>query len=146
MEQLTTRCYVSHLETFLEKLTTALGVTVFPLDHTGVFTSPNLKIGSIGIHIRRRISLHGFSINIEQQTRKWFDAIVACGLDDVKSASVESEVGGEKKVKDVVSRAVELFGKQYGREMRELGEGDEWAELRRMIKDGVEGRLPPLKA
>ncbi|KAK4050839.1 hypothetical protein OIV83_003261 [Microbotryomycetes sp. JL201] len=154
---LTTRCYVHHLETFLEKLTEALGVKPFPIEHTGVFTSPTSKIGSIGIHIRRRISLHGFSINIEQQTRKWFDAIVACGLQDVTSTSVEAvrRTGGDGllpkagetdvKVKDAVPVAVEEFGKQYGRDMVELTVGDEFADLREMIRAGVEGKLDPLQ-
>jgi lipoate-protein ligase B len=151
LEQLSTRCYVSHLETFLSTLTTSLGVPVYPLEHTGVFTSPTSKIGSIGIHIRRRISLHGFSLNVEEQTRPWFDAIVACGLEDVRSTSVEAELtrlrveGQRAKVVDAVPIAVSEFGKQYGREMRELKEGDEWSELRRMIEDGVGGRLPPLE-
>ncbi|BGP34265.1 hypothetical protein JCM10296v2_006080 [Rhodotorula toruloides] len=151
--QLSTRCYVDRLERFLEDFAHALSVPVHPLEHTGVFTSPTTKIGSIGIHIRRRISLHGFSFNIEQQTKAWFDQIVACGLADVQSTNVEAEMrklgklkeGEGKEVLDVVPLAVELFGKRYGREMRQLEEGDEFEETRRMISDGVEGRLPPLE-
>ncbi|GAA5909045.1 hypothetical protein JCM5296_000600 [Sporobolomyces johnsonii] len=151
--KLSTRCYVDRLETFLSRLTTSLSVPVHPLEHTGVFVSPTSKIGSIGIHIRRRITLHGFSLNVEQQTRAWFDQIVACGLADVSSTSVEAELrrsgklgtDESKLVLDVVPAAVELFGQQYGREMRRLEEGDEFVEARRMIEDGLEGRLPPLK-
>ncbi|KAM0790840.1 hypothetical protein ACM66B_004684 [Microbotryomycetes sp. NB124-2] len=156
---LTTRCYVHHLETFLENLTRQLGVKPFPIEHTGVFTSPTSKIGSIGIHIRRRISLHGFSINVEQQTRQWFDAIVACGLEDVRSTSVEAirQQGGEQllpsllpsradiRVQDAVSIAVSEFGKQYGRKMVELQKGDEFQDLRDMIAAGVGGSLGPLE-
>ena len=138
-----------HLETFLSNLTKKLGVEPYPLEHTGVFTSPTSKIGSIGIHIRRRISLHGFSLNVEEQTRKWFDAIVACGLEDVKSTSVEAvkrQSGGDgsQKVQDVVPVAVQEFGKQYGRVMKQLEEGDEHGTLRQMIRDGVQGKLGPL--
>jgi len=49
------------------------------------------------------------------------------------------------RVRDVVPRAVDLFGAQYGRDMRALDAGDEFVEARRMIEDGVEGRLPPLE-
>ncbi|KAK4050733.1 hypothetical protein OIO90_004955 [Microbotryomycetes sp. JL221] len=164
---LTTRCYVHHLETFLKNLTTSLGVKPFPLEHTGVFTSPTSKIGSIGIHIRRRISLHGFSINIEHETRKWFDAIVACGLQDVKSTSVEAvrnSNGPERltsrdqgvcadvtdlhpKVQDAVPLAVTEFGRQYDREMVELrNRQDEFKDLARMIDQGIKGQLSPLEA
>ncbi|TNY17977.1 hypothetical protein DMC30DRAFT_419260 [Rhodotorula diobovata] len=154
--QLSTRCYVDRLERFLEALTLSLDVPVHPLEHTGVFTSATTKIGSIGIHIRRRISLHGFSLNVEQQTKAWFDQIVACGLADVQSTNVQAELrklgkldaedkGDEPRVLDVVPKAVELFGERYGREMRQLKQDDEFVEARRMIEDGVEGRLPPLE-
>ncbi|GAA5982117.1 hypothetical protein JCM11641_000593 [Rhodosporidiobolus odoratus] len=151
--KLSTRCYVDHLERFLASLATSLSVPVHPLKHTGVFTSPTTKIGSIGIHIRRRISLHGFSFNVEEQTKAWFDQIVACGLADVSSTNVTTELrrlgkleGKEEKlVLDIVPTAAELFSKQYGRELQQLEDGDDYVELRRMIEDGVEGRLPPLE-
>jgi lipoyl(octanoyl) transferase len=153
LSQLSTRCYVDHLERFLASLTSSLAVPVHPLEHTGVFTSPSTKIGSIGIHIRRRISLHGFSLNVEEQTKAWFDQIVACGLADVRSTNATTELRKlgllgekeEKRVLDVVPTAVDLFAKQYGRELVQLDEGDDHAEVRRMIEDGVEGRLPPLE-
>ncbi|GAA6049304.1 hypothetical protein JCM3770_005931 [Rhodotorula araucariae] len=151
--QLSTRCYVDRLERFLEALTESLSIPVYPLEHTGVFTSPTQKIGSIGIHIRRRISLHGFSFNVEQQTKAWFDQIVACGLADVRSTNAEAELrrlgrlgaNEDMHVRDVVPRAVELFGQLYGREMRQLEPGDEFVEVRRKIEDGVDGRLPLLE-
>ena len=99
--------------------------------------------------------MHGFSINIEEQTRYWFDQVVACGLNDVSSTSVEAELkrlgrlpmkeGGGIEVKDSIEKAVELFGKQYGRELRMLQDGDEFEETRKLIKDGVEGKLPQMK-
>lgn len=96
--------------------------------------------------------MHGFSVNVEEQTRRWFDAIVACGLADVKATSVEAvhrDLGlskdGPLKVLDVVPRAVDLFGQQYGRGMQELKEGDQFNELRELIADGVAGRLSELE-
>ncbi|GAA6009142.1 lipoyl(octanoyl) transferase LIP2 [Rhodotorula paludigena] len=151
--ELSTRCYVDRLERFLEDFATSLHIPVHPLEHTGVFTSPTTKIGSIGIHIRRRISLHGFAFNVEQQTKAWFDNIIACGLADVRSTNVEAELRkrgelgptDEKRVLDTVPLAVELFGRRYGRKMRQLEPDDEFAEARQMIADGIEGRLPPLE-
>ncbi|GAA5882892.1 hypothetical protein JCM3774_001379 [Rhodotorula dairenensis] len=151
--QLSTRCYVDHLERFLENFAKTLKIPVYPLEHTGVFTSPTTKIGSIGIHIRRRISLHGFSFNVEEQTKAWFDQIVACGLADVSSTNAETELRklgklGEKdslRVLDTVPQAVDLFGQMYGRRMQQLRPDDEYHEARKMITDGVEGRLPPLE-
>ncbi|GAA5965058.1 hypothetical protein JCM3765_004842 [Sporobolomyces pararoseus] len=152
--KLSTRCYVDKLESFLSSLVSSFDVPIHPLPHTGVFVSETSKIASIGVQIRRRITMHGFSINIEEQTRYWFDQIVACGLNDVTSTSVEAELKrlgkfptGERgiEVRDSVEKAVELFGKQYGRELRKLEEGDEFEETRKLIRDGVEGKLPQMK-
>ncbi|GAA6006169.1 hypothetical protein JCM11491_002058 [Sporobolomyces phaffii] len=149
--KLSTRCYVDKLETFLSNLVESFSIPVHPLPHTGVFVSPTSKIASIGVQIRRRITMHGFSINIEGQTRAWFDQIVACGLHDVSSTSVEAELErlekGQVQVKaeDAVERAVKLFGDKYGREMAQLKDGDEFQVTRRLIEDGVRGNLLELK-
>lgn len=50
-----------------------------------------------------------------------------------------------RKVEDVVPMAVELIGRQYGRSLKRLEEGDEFAEVREMIQSGVEGKLPELE-
>jgi len=94
--------------------------------------------------------MHGFSINLQQQTKEWFDQIVACGLEDVKSTSVEAELRrlGRKEevsVDGAIERTVQLFGERYGREMRQLKEGDEHEEVRGIIRDGVEGKLGQVK-
>jgi lipoate-protein ligase B len=50
------------------------------------------KIASIGIGVRRGISLHGFALNIAVDLTK-FSAIVPCGLPGVRMTSVEREGG-----------------------------------------------------
>lgn len=50
------------------------------------------KIASIGIGVRRGISMHGFSVNVSVDLGA-FDAIVACDLDGVRMTSVELETG-----------------------------------------------------
>lgn len=88
---------------------------------------------------------------MEEQTRRWFDAVVACGLTEVNATSVQSVrkelglEGSEIVVEDVLPQVVELFGRQYGREMRELAPDDDFSELRRIIHEGVGGRLPELE-
>jgi len=145
--QLDTRCYVHHLEAFLESLATALGAPVHPCAHTGVFTSPTAKLGSIGIHIRRRITLHGFALNVTNEPLRWFDQVVACGLDDVRATSVEREgEGAGEGVEGVVDLAVSEFGRAYGRRMVRLEAGDAQGELRGVIDMGVRGVLPELGA
>ena len=50
------------------------------------------KIASIGIGVRRGISMHGFAVNVSVDLAS-FDAIVPCDLSGVEMTSVERETG-----------------------------------------------------
>lgn len=50
------------------------------------------KIASIGIGVRRGISMHGFAVNVSVDLAA-FDAIVPCDLEGVRMTSVERETG-----------------------------------------------------
>ena len=66
---------------------------------TGVFvdrersrqpTGPDRKIASIGVGVRRWVTLHGFALNVSLDLTG-FDVIVPCGLHDVVMTSVAKE-------------------------------------------------------
>ena len=59
---------------------------------TGVWVE-NRKLASIGVGVRKWISMHGFAINITRESLPPFFAITPCGLDGVSMTSVESEAG-----------------------------------------------------
>lgn len=61
---------------------------------TGVWVE-NRKLASIGVGVRKWISMHGFAINITRQSLPPFFAITPCGLDGVSMTSLESEAGRE---------------------------------------------------
>ncbi|MBM4267156.1 MAG: lipoyl(octanoyl) transferase LipB [Deltaproteobacteria bacterium] len=50
------------------------------------------KIASIGIGVRRGISMHGFAVNLSVDLRR-FETIVPCGIEGVEMTSVERETG-----------------------------------------------------
>jgi lipoyl(octanoyl) transferase len=60
-------------------------------DYTGVWVSER-KIASIGVHVSRGVSTHGFAINVTNDLTP-FDWIVPCGLSGVRMTSVEQELG-----------------------------------------------------
>lgn len=73
---------------------------------TGVWVE-NRKLASIGVGVRKWVSMHGFAINITKECLPPFLAITPCGLDGVSMTCLASEAGKEINV----SEAVEVFGK-----------------------------------
>jgi lipoyl(octanoyl) transferase len=60
-------------------------------DYTGVWVGPR-KIASIGVHVSRGISTHGFAVNVDNDLAP-FSWVVACGLPDVAMTSLAAELG-----------------------------------------------------
>ncbi len=62
-------------------------------DLTGVWVDER-KIGSIGVGLRRWITLHGFALNVSTDL-EYFGAMVPCGIADVQMTSAELELDRE---------------------------------------------------
>jgi lipoyl(octanoyl) transferase len=60
-------------------------------DYTGVWIE-NRKIASIGVHVSRGVTTHGFAINVQAGALEPFTWVVACGLPEVQMTSIESEL------------------------------------------------------
>ena len=58
-------------------------------DYTGVWVGER-KIASIGVHVSRGVTTHGFAINVENDLQP-FSWVVACGLPDVQMTSLIRE-------------------------------------------------------
>lgn len=115
------RDYVRRLQKSLEHyLSEAHGIKGIPFGHTGVFVSANTKIASIGVHVRHRLTTHGFAMNVTKEPLSWFDQIIACGLEDVRATSIETVTGRKVGVEDVVGPLIAGMGKIYEREMVKL--------------------------
>jgi lipoyl(octanoyl) transferase len=61
------------------------------IDYTGVWVEDR-KIASIGVHVSRGVSTHGFAVNVTNDLEP-FSWIVPCGLPDVRMTSLERELG-----------------------------------------------------
>ncbi len=64
-------------------------------DYTGVWVQER-KIASIGVHVQRGVSTHGFAVNVSNELEP-FSWVLACGLPDVSMTSIsrEHEIAGE---------------------------------------------------
>jgi len=79
----------------------------------GVWTSSLDKIASIGVRIQRRITSHGFSLNVDLQMDPC-ELIVSCGMPDARMVSLNQLVPRPvttDSVRNAVARAfAEVFG------------------------------------
>ena len=86
------RCYVHALESWVIAALGALGVEAFAVDgRVGIWTldrGHEAKIGAIGVRVKRWVTLHGFSVNVDPDLSH-FGGIVPCGLPDYGVTSLE---------------------------------------------------------
>jgi lipoyl(octanoyl) transferase len=61
---------------------------------TGVwFTRPPRKIASIGVHVSRWVTTHGYALNVDLDPAPFTDWITACGLEDAAFTTIARELG-----------------------------------------------------
>jgi len=74
---------------------------------TGVFVQGK-KIASLGVHVRRWVSWHGFALNVNTDL-SFFDLIVPCGLQGVEMSSLEACLGRRVPLEEVVEKLIVHF-------------------------------------
>jgi lipoyl(octanoyl) transferase len=87
-------------------------------DYTGVWVEDR-KIASIGVHVSRGVSTHGFAVNVDMDLDP-FSWVVACGLPGVVMTSIsrENAAGGTVNPDRFRTRVAEHFCRAHGREQR----------------------------
>lgn len=84
--------YLRRLEEALIVALASLGITAGQHPgYTGVWTGGR-KIASIGVHVRRWVTMHGFALNVANRLED-FGLIVPCGIAGVEMTSVCRELG-----------------------------------------------------
>jgi lipoate-protein ligase B len=78
---------------------------------TGVWLDERRKIASIGIGVRRWVTLHGFALNISCDLAR-FAAITPCGLRGVEMTSMERAAGRRFELAEVCERVAEHARKE----------------------------------
>ncbi|HVN61930.1 MAG TPA: lipoyl(octanoyl) transferase LipB, partial [Gaiellaceae bacterium] len=88
---------------------------------TGVWlTSPPRKIASIGVHISRWVTTHGYALNVDLDPAPFTQWITACGLEDAAFTTVARELGRPIGVDDIRPAAVQAFADVFGLTFEEL--------------------------
>jgi lipoyl(octanoyl) transferase len=93
---------------------------------TGVWTPRGEKIGSIGVHVSRGITSHGFAINVNNDLRP-FEWIVPCGIEACRMTSLSLELGAGRDLDEFATTVRDRFGEVYGRAPAEVS-SEELAE------------------
>jgi len=91
-------------------------------DYTGVWVGER-KIASIGIHVAKGVTTHGFAVNVQNDLQP-FEWVVPCGLEGVRMTSVLRETGRGGDVMDCFrKRAAHRFAEAHGLRQRLVSPG-----------------------
>jgi lipoyl(octanoyl) transferase len=112
--------YVRRLERLMISSLAACGVDSEVIDGlTGVWVGggppQGRKIGSIGVHVSRGVTTHGFAVNVNNDLQP-FEWVVPCGIEGVRMTSLCRELGGEVEMDGYMGSIAARFGEIYGRE------------------------------
>jgi lipoyl(octanoyl) transferase len=103
-------------------------------DYTGVWVEDR-KIASLGVHVSRGVSTHGFAVNVNNDLEP-FTWVVACGLPDVEMTSIAAELGGGTSIERFRAHMAECFSRVHGRRQRPVSP-------RRLEIAGLDAPAPP---
>jgi lipoyl(octanoyl) transferase len=88
---------------------------------TGIWLSPPpRKIASIGVHISRWITTHGYALNVDLDPAPFTEWITACGLEDAMFTTMARELDRPLGVDDVRGAAAESIAEVFCLEFEPL--------------------------
>ena len=108
--------YIRRMEEVIIRSLGAHGVEAGMVEGlTGVWTRGGRKIASIGVHVNRGVTTHGFAVNVSNDLQP-FEWIIPCGIDDCRMSSLSRELDHEHAlVDDFADTICAQFGAVYGR-------------------------------
>ena len=114
--------YVRNLEEALIETVQPFGLEAERIDElTGVWlTRPPRKLASIGVHVSRWVTTHGYALNVDLDPAPFTDWITACGLDDATFTTIAREAGRPVTVDEVRPHAVAALEEVFGLELEPL--------------------------
>jgi len=140
--------YVRQLEQCMIQATSGFGIEAFRVPGcTGVWVKESMasaqaaagdhsrakeKLASIGVHISRWVTSHGFAYNVSTDLR-FFDLITPCGIAGCRVTSVERLLGHSVSRADAIARLSDGFSEAFGLELSSASS----EELDRWLRDTI---------
>jgi lipoyl(octanoyl) transferase len=130
------RAYVRRLERLMIESLAAYAVPAAVIEGlTGVWAGPGVpeegataedvteeltcgtlrKIGSIGVHVSRGVTTHGFAVNVNNDLQP-FEWVVPCGIEGCRMTSICRELGAAQDLSAYMDVVTGRFGEIYDRE------------------------------
>jgi lipoyl(octanoyl) transferase len=108
--------YCRDLEEALIRTLAAVGVEATRIQGlTGIWLErPPRKIASIGVHISKWVTTHGYALNVDLDPAPFTEWITACGLEDTAFTTIARELGRPVSVDEVRPHATRSLGEIFG--------------------------------
>jgi len=116
------RRYCRDLEEAVIRTLASFGLEATRIDGlTGVWLErPPRKIASIGVHISRWVTTHGYALNVDLDPAPFTDWITACGLEDAAFTTMARELGRPIEVAEVCPVATAVVAEVFGLELEQV--------------------------
>jgi lipoyl(octanoyl) transferase len=118
--------YVRNLEEALIRALAPFGIEGERIEGlTGVWLArPPRKIASIGVHVSRWVTTHGYALNVSLDPAPFTEWITACGLEDAAFTTISREAGRDVTVNEVRPHAVAALTEVFDLEFDDLPADD----------------------
>ncbi|HEX7255314.1 MAG TPA: lipoyl(octanoyl) transferase LipB [Gaiellaceae bacterium] len=114
--------YCRDLEEALIRTIGAVGVEATRIEGlTGIWLErPPRKIASIGVHISKWVTTHGYALNVDLDPAPFTEWITACGLEDAAFTTIARELGRPVSVDEVRPHAARALEEVFDLRFEEL--------------------------
>jgi len=108
--------YCRDLEEALTRTLSAVGVEATRIDSlTGIWLEhPPRKVASIGVHISKWVTTHGYALNVDLDPAPFTEWITACGLEDTAFTTVARELARPVTVDELRPHAAAALEEVFG--------------------------------
>ncbi len=116
--------YCRDLEEALIRTMAPFGIEATRIEGlTGIWLErPPRKIASIGIHISKWITTHGYALNVDLDPAPFTEWITACGIEDAQFTTMARELGRPVAIDEVRPHALAALAEVFDLDFDELPE------------------------